>query len=338
MSIDDWTEFDRYHARNREQARRLHGFIVLFLGVGAVGSHASAILGQAGCRLVLFDRDVLDAANATRHYVTERAAIGQPKSHALARKLRSEIPKLQTVRGIKGDAEQLSDAELRALLSGVSLVVGSSGRNSVDHRINRAARDLGLPLVVPSLWGDNEMRVLGDVHVIAWHLGRARRGACFECMRPATADTAAPAEAQPGMGAEVIRVASATAEIVLALFLSDSPQHRALLGQLSRGINYFVIPRWPPTLRSVITPARADCPACSPGSAAARTRSDADDMRVIRDISVWAVLGSTVLWHQLVPGFDYVAAIVLVAAGGLWWGGRLPSFDQAATWIRRQFS
>lgn len=301
-----------------------------------MGSFSAAYLAHAGCSLVLADRDRLDLVNQTRHYVTDRAAVGQPKALALARKLRSEVPTLQSIRGIDGDIEKLSDSELRALLSGTSLVLGSSGRDAVDHPLNLAARDLGLPLVVPSLLAGT-LPVLGDIHVIGWHIGRARRGACFECLRQRTTQASPPAEAQPGTGAEVVRVASVTAEVILGLLLSDSPQHQVLNRQLSRGVCYFVIPRWPPALRSVLTRPRPGCPACSPRSTATPTRTDAADMRVIRDMSVGLVLASTILWHQVVPGFDAVAAIGLVAAGGLWWRGRLPSFQQTAAWIRRNF-
>lgn len=336
MSVEQWSEFNNYHARNKEQAARLRDFIVLCIGVGATGSYVAALLAQAGCSLVLFDRDVLDPANLTRHYITDRSATGQPKSLALARKIRSEVPALQSIRGVKGDIDKLTDAELRTLLRGASIVLGSSGRDAVDHRLNLAARDLGLPLVVPSLWADNGVQVLGDVHVIAWHFRDARRGACFECLRPASSDAPAPAEGQRGTGAEVVRVASLTAEIVLGLLLADSPQHRVLTRQLGRGANYFVIPRWPPALRSVITRPRRDCQACSTSSAVTQTHP-VNDMAMVRDWSIGLALASAVLWHHLVPGLDAVATIGLVAAGGLWWRGRLPTYQQTAAWVRRTF-
>lgn len=336
MSVEQWSEFNDYHARNREQATRLRAFIVLCIGVGATGSHVAALLAQAGCSLILVDRDVLDLANLTRHFVADRAATGQPKSHALARKIRSEVPTLQSIRGVRGDIEKLTDSELRTLLRGASIVLGSSGRDAVDHRLNLAARDLGLPLVVPSLWADNQVQVLGDVHVVAWHFRAARRGACFECLRPATTEAPAPAEAQRGMGAEVVRVASLTAEIVLGLLLAESPQHQVLMRQLGRGANYFVIPRWPPALRSVITRPRRGCAACSQQSTVTQSAS-VNDVTTIRDWSIGLALASTVLWHQLVPGLDAVATIGLVAAGGLWWRGRLPTYQQTAAWVRRTF-
>jgi molybdopterin/thiamine biosynthesis adenylyltransferase len=334
MTIEQWAEFNNYHARNREQSTQLRQFVVLCIGVGATGSHVAGLLAKAGCSLVLFDRDTLDHANLTRHYITDRDAIGQPKSHALARKIRGEVPALQSVRGVRGDIEKLSDADLRALLRGASLVLGSSGRDAVDHRLNAAARDLGLPLVVPSLWADNQAQLLGDIHVVAWHLGDARRGACFECLRPATADAPAAAEAQRGMGAEVVRVASLAAEVVLGLLLVDSPQRPVLMRQLSRGAGYFVIPRWPPALRAVITRPRRSCPACTTATRAGHQPTDLDPA-TIRDWSIAAALGSVVLWHQSVPGLDVAATFAFVASIGLWWRGRLPSFQQTSALVRR---
>ena len=334
MTVEQWSEFNNYHARNREQATRLRQFVVLCIGVGATGSHVAGLLAQAGCSLILFDRDVLDPANLTRHFISERATVGQSKSHALARKLRGEVPALQSIRGVKGDVEKLSDIELRTLLRGVSLVLGSSGRDAVDHRLNLATRDLGLPLVVPSLWADNQVQLLGDVHVLAWHLRDARRGSCFECLRPASADAPSPAEAQRGTAAEVVRVASLTAEVVLGLLLADVPQRAVLMRQLSRGANYFVIPRWPPALRAVITRPRRGCPACAAQGTevdAAATLASAG----ARDVLVGATLASSVFWHQIVPGLDATATLSLIGFAALWWRGRLPTFQQTSRWLRR---
>ena len=333
MTVEEWAQFNAYHARNREQAAQLRRFIVLCVGVGATGSHVAALLAQAGCRLILIDRDTLDYANLTRHYVTDRASIAEPKSHALAQKLRREVPSLQVIRGIKGDVEQMSDPELAALLGQASLVVGSSGRDAVDHRLNRIARDLHLPLVVPSLWGENDVQVLGDVHVIPWHQRGNRRGACFECLRRPTAEAPAPAEAQPGAAAEVIRVASLTAEIVLALLLSDSPQFRALMRNLNRAACYYVLPRWPPTSRAVITRARRDCAACSTARVVQRPVPTWDP-GPLHEWLIGAGLTSTVFWHQLVPGLDFVTTLAFIGLAGLWWRDRLPSYPEAIRAIR----
>jgi len=298
-----------------------------------MGSHVAALLAQAGCRLLLIDRDTLDYANLTRHYVTDRGLIGRPKAHALAEKLRQEVPTLQLIRGIKGDVEQMTDPELAALVGQASLVVGSSGRDAVDHRVNRIARDLHLPLVVPSLWGENDVQVLGDVHVIPWHQRERRRGACFECLRRPTSEAPAPAEAQPGAAAEVIRVASLTAEIVLALLLSDSPQFRAIMRNLDRAACYYVVPRWPPTTRAVIARARRDCAACSTAPTIER-RVPTWDTGPIRDWLIGAGLASTALWHQLVPGLDFATTLAFIGLVGLWWRDRLPSYSEAIRAVR----
>lgn len=333
MTVEQWNEFNTYHARNREPATQLRPFVVLCIGVGATGSHVAALLAQAGCSLILFDRDRLDSANLTRHYVTDRSAVGRPKAHVLAQRLRSEVPSLQSVRGLQGDLELLSDGELRVLLRNASLVVGSSGRDSVDHRLNLAARDLHIPLVVPSLWADNQAQILGDVQVIPWHYAD-RRGACFECIRPRVETAAPAAEAQRGTGAEVVRVASLTAEIILGLLLVDSPQGAALMRQLQRGACYFVIPRWPPSLRTVVTHARRGCPACSTAVPFVPPVPNLD-RATARDLAIGTALASAVFWHQLVPGLDYAATLGLIAAAGLWWRGQLPSFDAVAAAFRR---
>lgn len=331
MTVEQWAEFNSYHARNREQATLLRSYVVLCIGVGATGSHVAGLLAQAGCSLILFDRDVLDAANLTRHFLSDRALIGQAKSHALARKLRGSVPSLQSIRAVQGDIEALTDAELRALLRGASLVVGSSGRDAVDHRLNRAARDLRLPLVIPSIWADNDAQILGDVHVVAWHFAD-RRGACFECLRPPAGESAPAAEGQRGMSAEVVRVASLTADIVLGLLLEDAPQRLGLMRQLARGACYFVIPRWPPSLRAVRTRSQTHCTVCQRETRTAAGRPTA--IRT-RDWIAGGSLVATVLCHQLIPGFDAAATIAAVTVAGFWWRGRLPTFEQVADAIRR---
>ncbi len=337
MSVEQFAEFNAYHDRNREQAEQLRRFVILVAGVGATGSHAAALLAHAGCSLLLLDRDVLDYANLTRHYITDQSTIGQPKAHALARKLRSEVPSLQSVRGVHGDIEKMTDVELATLVRGASLVIGSSGRDEADHRLNRATRDRGIPFVVPSLWAANDARVLGDIHVVAWHLPQ-RRGACFECLRQPTPEAPAPAEAQRGMDAEVVRVGSLTTEIVLALLLSDSPQFAALSRNLNRGVCYYLIPRWPPSFRAVITTQRRACAACSVPVPAARQDVQSWQPGPLRDWLIGGALASTVLWHQLVPGLDGLTTMAFVALAGLWWRGRLPTYPEVSTRVRGWWS
>lgn len=337
MTVEDFAEFNRYHARNRDRAEQLRRFSVLCVGVGATGSQVAALLAHAGCGLTLFDRDVIDEANLHRHYVSERWATGLGKAEALARKLRNEVPKIQSIRSIRGDVERISDEDLRALFLGAGLVIAATGRDGIDHRLNRAARATERVLVVPSLWAENPANVLGDVQIVAWNAGSGRRGACFSCLRPEGGQTAAPAEAQPGPATEVVQLATYTADIVSALLLTGSPQYHALWRQLNRGANYFIAPRWPPSLRSVITRPRRGCPVCSTQpSPTERAAFRTQPLTIsVADLSVATALGSVVVWHALIPGFDVVATFTLVGLTGFWWLGRLPSSAAVVAAVRR---
>ncbi len=229
----------------------------------------------------------------------------------------------------------MTDAELRALLDGAVLVLGCTGRDLVDRRLNRITRELGVPFVIPSLWGGDQDQVLGDLQIVAWNLPN-RQGGCFECLRPARETEPPPAEAQRGLGAEVQRVATLTTEAVLGLLLPDSPQHAPLMRQLSRGANYFLIPRWPPSLRAVITRPRRGCPACSTGSRRVAAMSGPTmDAATLRDWAIGLSIASAVLWHQMIPGLDAVATIAFIGVAGLWWQGRLPNYRQTAALVRR---
>lgn len=57
----------------------------------------------------------------------------------------------QTIRGIHGDAELLTDEELVALVRAASVVIGATGSDALDRRLNLACRTAGVPLVVPGM-------------------------------------------------------------------------------------------------------------------------------------------------------------------------------------------
>lgn len=328
-------DFLLHYERNQSQALALRNRLVVVFGCGAVGSHVTAQLAHAGLNLTCVDHDVLELPNVTRHYLTDPRLVGQLKAQALARRLREELPALQRMRSVSADIRQLTDGHLHSLVEGAVLLVGATGHDDIDRRLNRIAREHTLPLVVPSLWAESPHGILGDLQIVPWAL---RNRACFECVRPAREVEPAEAQAQQGLSSEVQRVATLTAEVVLALLLTGTPAYRALAGQVERGATYFLIPRWPPSLRAVRVRRRLGCRACS----AVRTRPisltrNQPDPSSWRDWAVGLSLASAALWHQFVPGLDALATTAFIAVLGLWMRNRLPTREAAVGWFRRLF-
>lgn len=324
-------EFNEYYARSLPEATALRACRVVIFGLGAVGGYVADGVAHHGANVTGIDRDRIERANLVRHYISDPAYIGQPKATAVAAKLRRELPALQDIRSITGDIARLTREQMEELFVSASLIVAATGRDELDRVLDGWAHYTGVPILFPSLWAGQDA-VLGDLQIVAWNRP-TRRGACFECLRPPRETPAPPAEAQPGLGIEVMRVASLTTEVALAL-LTDSPNRRALTANLDRGVTYFLIPRWPPSLRPVLTTPRRSCTACA--SSASTTAGMTVSVR-LRDWVMGGSLVTTILCHQFVPGFDYVATILFVTVVGFWWRGRLPTFEQVADVVRRTF-
>jgi molybdopterin/thiamine biosynthesis adenylyltransferase len=324
-------EFDDYYARNLAEATSLRACRVVIFGLGAVGGYVAHGIAHHGANITGVDRDYIERVNLARHYVSDPAYIGQPKAAAVAEKLRRELPALQDIRSIAGDIARLTRAQVGELFASASLVVAATGRDDLDRFLDGWARFTRIPILFPSLWAGQDA-VLGDLQVVAWNRSR-RRGACFQCLRPPRETPAPPAEAQAGLGVEVMRVASLTTEVALAL-LTDNPNRRAVTANLDRGVNYFLIPRWPPSLRPVLTTPRRGCAACA---SSARAATSASFSIRTRDWVAGGSLVTTILCHQFLPGFDYAATILFVTVAGFWWRGRLPSFERVADAVRRTF-
>lgn len=326
-------EFNERYARSLHEANQLRGQLVVVPGAGAVGSFVTAHLAHHGCDVTTIDGDRLESANQARHYLSDPRYLGQPKAAALATQLRREVPALQKVRSLVADIRQLTREQMADLFKDARLIIAATGRDDIDRVLDLWARHFGIPILFPSLWA-GEHAILGDLHLVAWNMPD-RRGACFACVRPVREGEPPPAEAQPGTGADVLRVAGFTTEVALAL-LTENPNRPPLLRNVQRGATYFLIPRWPPSLRAVVTRPRRGCPTCV-GIATATERVSGFVSPPTRDWVIGGSLVSAILGHQFIPGFDAAAPIAFITAIGLWWRGQLPSFVQTTAWLRSHF-
>ncbi len=323
-------EFNAHYARSLAEATALRGLTVVVFGVGAVGGFVASWLARHAVGLVVVDMDQISLVNLPRFVLTDPSLVGQFKATALAHQLRYELPALQSIRSIVADIRRLTHQQFDEIFSQASLVVASTGRTDLDRILDQWARFRGVPIVFPSLLAGHDT-FLGDLHVVAWNLFAARRGSCFSCLRPQQQVEPPPAEAQQGAAIDVLRVAELTTDVALTL-LTDSPKRRALVRGLEGGINYFVIPHWPPAPRRVRTTARTGCPVCQ--AAPTSTVAASGFTIATRDWVMGGSLVGTILGHQFIPGFDYAATILFVAVAGLWWRGRLATFDEVVARIR----
>ena len=127
-----------------EGQKRIEGFSIVFVGVGAVGAAASESAVRAGFgRLTVVDRDVVEPSNLARQFLfdAEDAACIAPKADAAAARL-AEIDPAVPVRPVVADLER---GNARDLLSGHDLVFDGSDNFETRLLVSDTARSLGLP-------------------------------------------------------------------------------------------------------------------------------------------------------------------------------------------------
>ena len=133
--------------------KRIRGFSIVFVGVGAVGAAAAESAARAGVgRITLVDRDVVEESNLSRQFLfdAEDAARVAPKAEAAARRLAEIAPGLP-VRGVVAD---LDHSNSREILSGHSLIFDGSDNFETRLLVSDAARSLGLPSLYAACVGE----------------------------------------------------------------------------------------------------------------------------------------------------------------------------------------
>ena len=126
--------------------RRIAGFSVVLVGVGAVGAAAAESAARAGIgRITLIDRDVVEESNLARQFLfdVEDAAEVAPKAEAAARRLAQIAPGV-AVAAIVAD---LDHRNARTLLAGHDLIVDATDNFETRLLVSDAARALRLPSI-----------------------------------------------------------------------------------------------------------------------------------------------------------------------------------------------
>ncbi|HEY7114645.1 MAG TPA: ThiF family adenylyltransferase [Thermoanaerobaculia bacterium] len=135
-----------------EGQKRIEGFAVAIVGVGAVGAAAAESLARAGVgRLTLIDRDVVEESNLSRQFLfdADDASEVRPKADAAARRITAIAPGI-AVAGVVADLEHRN---ARELLAGHGLVLDASDNFETRLLASDSARALGLPSIYAACVG-----------------------------------------------------------------------------------------------------------------------------------------------------------------------------------------
>ncbi|SEE66214.1 E2 family protein B [Rhizobiales bacterium GAS188] len=160
------------HGRDQdERAVRLRGATIVIAGCGSIGAPLAIALAQAGAgRLVLIDFDTLKWANLGRHPLGA-PYVGQPKSKALADRLRTDFPHMM----IEHRVARL-DAVIRStpeILRECDLIVSATGSWAADSHLDAWYAETGR--VVPIVYGWTEP------HACAGHAVLIKGEGCLRC-------------------------------------------------------------------------------------------------------------------------------------------------------------
>jgi molybdopterin-synthase adenylyltransferase len=127
-----------------EGQRRLKGASVLVSRVGGLGGAAAYYLAAAGVgKLVLAHAGNVKPADLNRQTLMTHDWIGKPRAQCAARRLRELNPRLE----VEAVTENVSEANVDRLVSGVDLVIDAAPMFEERFAMNRAAVAARKPMV-----------------------------------------------------------------------------------------------------------------------------------------------------------------------------------------------
>jgi adenylyltransferase/sulfurtransferase len=135
-----------------EGQRRIRGFSIAFVGVGAVGAAAAESAARAGVgRVTLIDRDVVEESNLARQFLFDRedAERVAPKAEAAVRRIAEIAPDVRA-RAVIADLDRRN---AREILSGHDLVFDGSDNFETRLLACDASRSLAIPSVYAACVG-----------------------------------------------------------------------------------------------------------------------------------------------------------------------------------------
>lgn len=181
----------------------------LVLGVGGLGSAAALYLAAAGLgRLVIADRDRVEASNLQRQILYSESDIGRLKLDAAAARLRAQDSSLK-VETLDGAIEL---ERLPAVIAGVDVVLDCSDNFPTRFALNRLCLAARKPLVSGAA-----IRLEGQV--AAFDLRRG--GPCYACLYPDAGEAAEACEDAGVLGPVVGVIGAMQALLALQLLLGQ---------------------------------------------------------------------------------------------------------------------
>ncbi len=150
---------------------RLKAARVLLIGAGGLGSPAALYLAAAGVgTLGLVDADAVELSNLQRQILHGTAAVGRPKTHSAAERLRDLNPEVR----VEIFELRLSAANALEIFRDFDVVVDGSDNFPTRYLVNDACVLLGKPDVYGAVY-----RFEGQASVFA-----AAGGPCYRCLYP----------------------------------------------------------------------------------------------------------------------------------------------------------
>lgn len=182
----------------------------LVVGVGGLGSAAALYLAAAGLgRLVIADRDRVEASNLQRQILYTEADLGRRKLDAAAARLRAQDSAL-VVETLDGDSEL---ERLPAVIAGVDVVLDCTDNFPSRFALNRLCLAARKPLVSGAA-----IRLEGQV--AAFDLRRGH-GPCYACLYPDAGEAAEACEDAGVLGPVVGVIGAYQALLALQLLLGQ---------------------------------------------------------------------------------------------------------------------
>jgi len=132
-----------------EGQRRLKGASALVSRCGGLGGPLAQSLAAAGIgRLVIAHGGALKPSDLNRQVLMTHDWIGRPRVESVVRRLREMNPRLE----IDGIAENVTDANVERLVSGVDIVFDCAPLFAERFAMNRACVRLGKPMVEAAMF------------------------------------------------------------------------------------------------------------------------------------------------------------------------------------------
>jgi len=233
-------ELKRYHRQllifNQEGQERLKSSRVFIAGGGGLGCPIALYLAVAGVGCIeIADGDVVEKTNLNRQVLHWEKDTGKPKVLSIQEKIRQINPYVNVIaRNLTINEENVME-----LVKDADIIVDALDNFSSRYLLNRAAVQIGIPLVHGAVRGF-------DGQIITIIPGKT---ACLKCVFPATS----PEDVTPVIGVTPAIIGTIQANEVLKCLLriGEPLQGRLLIWDgLNARMDFFAVER------------RKDCDVC----------------------------------------------------------------------------